>query len=84
VSVVRDTFVADCTDRSGPVDVSAMTHADHEHDETIVVHLVDDPVVTDPNPVGAVLALEGHTPRWTRLVRQQVNRCSDPLLLASG
>lgn len=68
--VVRSTFGANCTDGSGPVDVSAMTHAHHEHDEAIVVHLVDDPVVTDPNSVGAILALEGHAPRWTRLVCQ--------------
>jgi hypothetical protein len=47
-----------------------MAHADHEHEEPAVVHLIDDPVVTDPNSVGAVLALEGHTPRWTRLVCQ--------------
>lgn len=45
-----------------------MAHADHENDEALVVHLVDDPVVTDPDAVGTILALEGDAPRRTRLV----------------
>jgi hypothetical protein len=56
------------TDGSWPVDVLAMAHADHEHDEAIVVHLVHDPVATDPDAVGAILALEGHAPRRPRLL----------------
>jgi hypothetical protein len=53
-----------------PVDVLAVADADHENDEALVVHLVDDPIVAYPDAVGAILALECHAPRRTRLVCQ--------------
>lgn len=58
------------TNRSGPVDVTTMTDPNDEHDEVAIVHLVDDPVVTDPHPIRTLLALQRNTPRWTRLVRE--------------
>jgi len=39
-----------------------MADPDGQHDEAVVVNLVDDPIVTDPNPIRAVLPLEGDTP----------------------
>lgn len=59
-----------------------MAEADDQHDEPVVVNLVDDPIVTDPHPIHPLLTLERDTPRRTRFVREKIDRSPDPLLLA--
>lgn len=58
-----------------------MTDPDDEDDETIVMHLVDDAVVANPNPIRPLLALEGNAPRWARLVCENLDGSPDSLLL---
>ncbi len=61
-----------------------MAYPDDEYDEAIIVDLVDDAVVADPHSICTIVALEGNA-RWrTRLVRQEVDRSPNSLLLTSG
>lgn len=59
-----------------------MAEADDQHDEPVVVNLVDNPIVTDAHPIHAVLPLEGDTPRRPRFVCEEIDRGPNPLLLA--
>ena len=68
--------------RSRSVDIPAMAEANDQHDEPVVVNLVDDPIVTDAHSIHAVLPLEGDTPRRSRFVCEEIDRSPNPLLLA--
>jgi hypothetical protein len=59
-----------------------MADADDQYDEPVVMNLVDDPVVTDAHPIHTVLSFEGDTPRRSRFVCEEIDRSSNPLLLA--
>jgi hypothetical protein len=48
--------------------------------QPFVDDLVHDPVVTDPNPVGRVLARQRDTSRRPGFVGEEFNRCAYPLL----
>ena len=61
-----------------------MPNSDHEDDEAIVEDFVNNSVVADPDSIRTVLTFERNAARWTRLVRQQIDRGADSLLLASG
>ena len=59
-----------------------MAEADDQHDEPVVVNLVDDPVITDAHPIHTVLSFEGDTTRRSRFVCEEIDRSPNPLLLA--
>lgn len=69
--------------RRSAVDLAAMTDADDVYQEQRIEDLVDDPVVTNSNPIDRVLALHRHTVRWPGVVGQQIKCRADPLLLAT-
>jgi hypothetical protein len=39
------------------IDVPSMTNLEDDHDYPVVVDLVDDAILTDPNPVDVVVSL---------------------------
>lgn len=59
-----------------------MPDSDGEYDEAIVVDLVEEEVVADSDSIRTVLTLESNASWWTRLVRQEVDRGADALLIA--
>ena len=67
-----------------PVDVASMADADDLDDESVVEHLVNDPVVADPYPVGVSFAGHGDASRRSRVVSEKIDRGADPLLFAPG
>ena len=64
-----------------PVDVAAMTHAYNVNDEAGVNDFEEDSEVADSHPVHRVFSGEFGAARRSRFVREQVDRCSDPLLI---
>ena len=41
-----------------PIDIPAIPDAKDQHDQLVIVNLVDDPVLAHPNPIEIVLSLE--------------------------
>lgn len=60
-----------------------MTETNDQHDEPVVMNLVDDPVLTDSHPIRALLAFERDTPRGARFVCEKIDRRPDSLLLTT-
>jgi hypothetical protein len=60
-----------------------MTDPDDIDQEHSLKNLVDDPVVADANPVDRVLTLHRDAVQRQRVVGEQIQRCPDPLLLAT-
>ena len=56
------------------VDLSSVPHAHYLDDQLLVDDLVDDPVVTDAHPVGAILTGQRHASRRARVVSKEFDR----------
>lgn len=54
-----------------------MTDPEDQHDQLIVLDLIDDPVVTDSDTQFAVTAPECDAPWWPRVVGEGVDRLED-------
>lgn len=61
-----------------------MPDSDHLNDETLVEHLVDDAIVADPHAIGVGFTAERSAAWWSRLVGQEIDGRSDPMLLLPG
>jgi hypothetical protein len=70
--------------RQSPIHVAAVADANNEHQQSIVLDLVDDPVVTDSDPVRGVKTLNGHSIRWTRRDRERINTIANATLHLGG
>lgn len=53
------------------IDLAPVADADDEDGQNIVLNALDDAVVPDAKPEQALLPLERHRARWTRLVGQR-------------
>ena len=56
----------------------------HLDEEPVVEYLVDDPVVPDPDAVGALLAHQRGAAGRPRLTREEIDGRADALLLPAG
>lgn len=60
-----------------------MADLQHLDDEAVVVHVVDDPVVTSANPIGRHFTDELGATRWTWIVGKELDDRPDTLLVPS-
>lgn len=60
-----------------------MSDANDVNHQTCIDDLVEDPVVADAYPVHGLLSCQSDTAGWPRLVGQQINRGSNPLLFGT-
>src|SRR4051812_46031777 len=64
-----------------PVDLASMAHAHHLHEEPVVVHVIDDPVVAGTDAISMFFTGELATAGWPRVVTEQHDHRSDALLV---
>jgi hypothetical protein len=68
---------------SASIDVAAVSDPHDVDHEAVIEDLVHDPIAADADPVGILLAGELAAPGWAGVVGEQVDRGTDPLLLAA-
>ena len=61
-----------------------MPDADDVHNQSIIEHLIQNPVRADADPVDGVFAAECNATARSRFIGQQINGGSDALLVAAG
>jgi hypothetical protein len=66
------------------IHIAAVADTDDLDDEPVVEHLIDDPVITHPHPVSALLTGKRDASRWPRILGQKIDRSPHPLLLLAG
>jgi len=64
-----------------PVDFLAVPHPHHQDQEDVVLNLIDDPVVPDPEAVKVIRSLELLNAGWPGIFGQRVYPAFDPTLI---
>jgi len=66
------------------VNILPITDSNHQHNQSIIMNLVNNPERTDPNPPEIFITPQFFHSRWARIARQVVGSFHDPNLHLLG